>query len=466
MALTRADLLRLLPIGLGTLVVPLDTAVNVAFPGIAGDLDLPVTAIQWIVICYVLTYGSLMLAVGRIGDIFGHDRVFRLGLVWSAAALLLCALAPGFGALLVCRVLQGIGAALVIGCGPALATGLVTEALRGRALAAYAAAFATGSALGPLLGGLLVQGFGWEAVFWFRAPIAIAALILLRRVPAPPRAARREPFDGLGALLLTVAVATLLLAVNRAPAPLAAGLGLVALACFSGFVRRSRRSPHPIIDLALFRRPGFAGLNLANLLVNLAGFAVMLMVPFYLAGVAGLPATLAGFALAAGPAGIMLGSTLGGWGMARGRAGLVMGAGASLSTLGLLLIGLWGIATPVAFLLAALLVQGIGIGLFTLAYADTVTALMPRADRGVAGSLTMLTRTLGIVLAASLLTLLFGGVEAAALAAGAPPPDAFLAAFRRVFQLVAALPVLALLLLNRPGRKAPPGPPGPARGAR
>src|ERR1700757_5536922 len=111
--MTSRQVLRLVLVGLGTSVVPLDTAVNIAFPDITGSFGLPIEAIQWVVICYVLTYSSLMLAFGRVGDIFGHGRVFRIGLLWGVAAHLLCAAAPSYGWLLFCRFLQGVGASLI-----------------------------------------------------------------------------------------------------------------------------------------------------------------------------------------------------------------------------------------------------------------------------------------------------------------------------------------------------------------
>lgn len=440
---------RLAPIALGTLIVPLDSAVNVAFPAIAAAFGLAVPDIQWVVICYVLTYGSLMLAVGRLGDIFGHARVFRFGLAWSAAAYLLLTVVPGFGALLACRVLQGVGAALVLGCGPALATAPFPEAMRARALAAYAATLAAGSTIGPLFGGVLVESFGWQAVYWFRAPIALVALLLSWRLPAAPRAGPREPFDAPGAALLVATVATLLLALNRAPSPVALAFAAAALACGIGFVRCSTRASRPIIDLGLFRRPGFAAMNLANAVLSFAGFAVLLLVPFYLARIAGLPTVSLGLVLATGPAGGMLGAWLGGPAVIRFGARAVLLAGAAVTAAGLLAIAPWGAGTPVALLVAALVVQGVGVGLFTLAYTDSVTATMRRQDRGVAGSLTMLTRTLGVVAAASLLTLVFGTTEATMLAEGRPAPDAFLAAFARAFLLAGALPLLALPLLLR-----------------
>ncbi|WP_431302079.1 MFS transporter [Sediminicoccus sp. BL-A-41-H5] len=436
------SLLRLAPLALGTLVVPFDSALNVAFPAVTVAFALPLPAIQWLIIAYVLTYGSLMLAVGRIGDIWGHARVFRWGLITSAVALLLCSLAPSYPLLLAARVLQGISAALVIGCGAALATSLYPEAMRARALGAYAASFAASAALGPLLGGVLVELWDWPAVFWIRVPVALLSLWLMRHHVTPPRDGPRESFDGPGAVLLALGMASLLLAINRASLP----LFLLAGLALGGFIWRSLSVTRPILDLRLFRRPGFARLNLASLLINLAGFAVMLLAPFYLARIAALPPAWLGLVLAGGHGGAMLGSALGG---RLGGGARVAWVGALLAGMGLLSVAFWSSGTPPALLLACLLLQGFGIGLFTLAYTDMVTATMRREDRGVAGSLTLLMRTLGVVLAASLLTLVFGAGESRALAAGAAPEGAFLAGFAWGFGLAGILPLLALLLIPR-----------------
>src|SRR5438034_5367322 len=186
------DWLRLVLVGLGISVVPLDSSVNIAFPDITGSFGLPIPMIQWVVICYVLTHAGLMLAFGRIGDMWGHGRVFRAGLAWSVAAFLLCAAAPSFGWLLFFRFLQGIGAGLVISCAPALVTGLYPEARRSRALGIFTLMFALGSAIGPLIGGALVARWGWPGVFWFRAPIALTALLLLRGLPNAGGAGRGD----------------------------------------------------------------------------------------------------------------------------------------------------------------------------------------------------------------------------------------------------------------------------------
>src|SRR5712691_1866883 len=223
--------LRLMLVGLGISVVPLDTAVNIAFPDITGSFGLPIPMIQWVVICYVLTHAGLMLAFGRVGDMWSHGRVFRAGLLWSVVAFLLCAAAPSFGWLLFFRFLQGIGAGLIISCAPALVTSLYPEARRSHALGIFTLMFALGSAVGPLIGGALVARWGWPGVFWFRAPIALTALLLLRGLPESSGAGRGERFDIPGALLLACALAALLLAINALPR-LGEGdyLGLVLIA--------------------------------------------------------------------------------------------------------------------------------------------------------------------------------------------------------------------------------------------
>ncbi len=447
---------RLLLVGLGTSVVPLDSALNIAFPAMTAHFGQPLADIQWIVICYVLTYGSLMLGIGRLGDIFGHARVFRAGLAWSALAYLLCSAAPGFGWLMACRVLQGVGAALVISCGPALATSLYPEALRPRVLGAYALLFATGSVLGPSLGGLLVAAFGWEAVFWFRTPVALVALLLLRGLPAAPRGAARDSFDLAGAVLLALAIGSLLMAVNQVrhlPVLLALA-GVFGLALW-GFLRQSRRSARPVVALPVFALPGFALVNLANALANLAAFAVLLFVPYYLTRIALMPVGLAGLVLASSAAGTMAASLPGGWLLGWVEARRMAALGVGLIGAGLGLMALWGAATPLPALLVAMLLHGAGLGLLQVSYSEIVTATLPRADRGVAGSLAMMTRTLGVVTAASLLTLVFEGTQAAALGEGATVAEAFLGGFRASLAsaaAVAALVMVALLVRPAPDR--------------
>jgi MFS family permease len=440
-------------VGLGASGVPLDTAVNISFPDITASFRLPVVMIQWVVIAYVLTYASLMLAFGRSGDIFGYGRVFRVGLAWSAVAFLLCAAAPAYHWLLLFRFLQGIGAGLVISVAPALVTSLYPEDGRSRAVAAFTMMFAIASAAGPLVGGLLVRLWGWPAVFWFRAPIAAAALLFLGPLPIASRPATREPLDVAGSALLALGISALLLAVNALPHLgrhdyLAAVFGAIAGASLYGFVRRERRATRPIVDLDLFRLAGFAAINLASALVYLSSFAVLLFAPYYLVRFTGLSLPAAGAMLAASFGGTMAASPLAGRMVGRIEARCVALFGAGLGAAGLLLIGLWqpGMSWQSPTVLSTLVLQGFGVGLFQVAYMDVVIGAIPREQRGVAGSLAMLTRTLGIVGGATLLTLLFHAVEGSRLADAPAAVDRFVEAYRATFLVAGGVSLMGGLL--------------------
>jgi EmrB/QacA subfamily drug resistance transporter len=459
--MTARQWLRLALIGLGTSVVPLDSAVNIAFPDITGSFGLPIEMIQWVVICYVLTHASLMLACGRVGDVFGHGRVFRAGLLWNAVAFVCCAAAPSFGWLLFCRVLQGIGAALILSCAPALVTGLFPEDRRSRALAMFTMMYALGSAGGPLLGGLLVDRWGWPAVFWFRAPIAVTALVFLEGLPAAPRRGRREPVDIAGAGLLALAISTLLLTFNQLQHPERQLFALIAFsgiaaASFFGFVRWERRVAQPIVNLGFFRIGNFAAINGASVLVYLTSFAVMLFAPYYLVRFTDLSLPLAGAVLATSSIGSIIASPLAGRMIERFPAARVAALGAVLNGTGLFLIGGWNVGAPSVVMVAPLALQGFGVGLFQVAYMDLVMGTLPPQHRGVAGSLAMLTRTLGVVTGATLLTLVFHGLEGASLANGTTAAGGFLPAFCATFRLAgivsAVTGVVSVWLARQRGR--------------
>ena len=450
MARSRSAGAGLLVVGLGTLAAPLDTSVNIAFPSITSAFALEVQDIRWVVIAYVLTYSSLMLVFGKLGDLWGYARIFRLGLLVSAVGFVGCGLAPTYGLLLIGRMLQGVGIALVLSCGPALATSLYGESERVRALGAYAAITAVGSALGPLIGGILVEWWGWAAVFWFRAPLVVVALALSGRIaPTVPQHGTRRGFDALGALLLVVWMSALLLAfaipagVFGPSAPLVLGtLGMIGLAAF---LVREARHPEPIIRPSLFRDADFAVLNAASIAVNFAAFSVLLLVPYYLVRIVGLETGLGGLVLALSASGTVLGAWLAGRLARHVRSGLIALTGIVLNVCGLGAISLWGQDTGFAVIAATLSAQGFGAGLFQVAYTDRVTATLPPEDRGVAGSLTMVTRTIGVVSAATGLSAAFRAFEASALSAGAGVPEAFLAGFQLTFLWVAV--GLALFLV-------------------
>lgn len=453
----HAPFLGLAVVSLGASLATMDLAVNVAFPSISAAFALETRAIRWVIICYVLTYSSLMLAFGKLGDRIGHRQVFRAGLVLSVIGLALCSLAADYESLLAARVVHGVSTALVLSCAPALATLLYDESRRTSALGRYASLTALASVLAPLIGGASIAALGWSGVFWFRVPVAVLALLLLpllRNVDQRPSSTRGAA-NLAGSILLATSLAFLLItpalieaAASHWYAAITAAIGLVAL---YAFIRHERAAHDPVLPLALMRDSDFALSNLAGVVVHFVAFAAPLLVPYYLVRVAGYAPIESGAVLALSPAGMLIGSALAA-NMARAigvrNAALLGGA---LVAAGSVMIASWSAMPWLAVILTTLLLHGIGLGLFHVTYTDMVIAALPRGERGVGGSLTMVTRTVGIMTGATALTALVHQLEARDVAAGAADTAAFAHAFTIVFWFTAVLLAvfLAAVVLRR-----------------
>lgn len=356
---------------------------------------------------YVLTHASLLLGCGRLADLWGHGRVLTCGLLASAVAFVGCGLAPTFAWLVVARVGQGVSAALLSGSAPALVTLAVPIQSRGRALGIFQMSAAVGYAIGPLIGGMLVDRFGWRAVYLFRV---LPALLLgwLAAVKLPPFREHREAqrFDLTGALTLAASVAGFLLALTRSRALGWASPHVLILALLSGisfavFLLTEARVSAPVVNLSLFRRPPFVIANLLAVLANCARFAIGLLVPYYVIDVLRYPATTGGTLMFA----VAMTTTL--TAPVTGRLSDRFGT-AGLSSLGLVLegLGLWMVSRLDAqadylSVAIALGVVGLGLGVFEAPNMSFVMGAVSRRQQGVAGSIANMTRTLGIVFGAT-----------------------------------------------------------------
>ncbi len=450
------DWLAVFVIGLGTAVIPLDSAVNIAFPDITGSFGIAMQEIQWVIIAYVLTHTSLMLFCGRMGDRFGRRLIFGIGLAWSALAFIGLTLAPTFELLLLARAAQGVGAALIGSCGPALITSLAPEDRRARMLGLYMLMFGAGAALGPLVGGTLVDTFGWPAVYGMRIPLCVIALIFVWTLPGKDRQPAWRAgtsMNAKGAFLLVGVMAAFLLMVNRMQVaadqllvPMSAGGGLVLALVM--FLRNEAQTSAPIVPLHLFRRPAFSGMIVATMIVAFAGFSVMLIVPYFLARLTVLPWGVAGLVLACSPIGQTAVSGIAGRLIEAWGARTTALAAAAMTAAGLAGVGLWPSYPSILFMAVPLFFAGAGMGLFQVASMDVVTGSMSVAERGVAGSLSQTARTVGVMTAASLLSLAF-----ASFSGGTSATDAsFHEAFGWVFLSVALLPTLVACWLVWGGR--------------
>jgi MFS family permease len=392
-------------VGCGAAIAPLDFAVNMAFPAMTQAFALATPDIRWVAVCYVITYGSLMLFCGVLGDRLGHLRVFRWGLVLSALGLAACAAAPAYGWLLAGRVLQGIGVALTLSCAPALAMGLLAVGQRTQALSVYGAMFAAAGLLAPLLGGISMLYWGWAGVYGFRVPIVLLAWL------CTPWLAHRLRAQTLGI-------------------PGTAGQAGSVLGLW-GLMRRDA---------------DFAWINLLSVVVQFCSFTIALSLPYALPA-AGWSGTATGAMLAMWLLGVLVGS---GVAPALLRHMSLRAAGhwaQGIMALGLAWIGAVSMAQAWPFMALALVFQGVGLGVFQVVYADQVVASLPDSARGLSGSLTLVTRTVGIVAAAMVWLWLMQWLQSRAWAQGASNPEAIWAGTIGLMPWAAGL-ALALALLS------------------
>ena len=275
------------------------SVVNVALPVMQRSLATDFATLQWVINGYMLTLASLILFGGSAGDHYGRRRIFMLGLGIFALASVACGAAPSAPWLIAARLVQGAGAALLIPTSLAIIGSAFDGEERGAAIGTWAAAGAIATALGPPLGGWLVDTIGWRSIFFINLPIAVPALLFASRLPADPGADRSEPLDHTGAMLATVSLALLtygLIALGDG----AFGAGALALACsvpaMWAFVRRESRAPAPMMPLSMFRDRTFSGANALTVLLYAALGGALFLLPFLLIQVHGYSATAAGAA--------------------------------------------------------------------------------------------------------------------------------------------------------------------------
>jgi EmrB/QacA subfamily drug resistance transporter len=286
---------------LGSSMVFIDgTVVNVALPALQGALKATVTDVQWVVEAYALFLAALLLVGGSLGDLYGRRKVFLLGVVLFAGASAWCGFASDIRSLIVARGVQGVGGALLVPGSLALISSSFCAQERGRAIGTWSGFTAITTAVGPVLGGWLIEHLSWRWVFFINLPIAVSVvLISLARVPESRDEEMVRRLDGWGAMLATVGLCGITFALIEAGRGgkqvwIAGGVGVAALA---GFFVVERRSDAPMLPLDLFRSRSFSGANLMTLFLYGALGAMLFFLPLDLIQVQHYTATEAGAAL-------------------------------------------------------------------------------------------------------------------------------------------------------------------------
>jgi len=423
----------LITVSVATFMLLLDiTVVNTALPAIEEDLNASFTDLQWVIDAYTLSLAALVLTAGSLADRLGRRRVFGVGLAIFTAASLAAGLATTPTMLNIDRAVQGVGGAIMFAVSLALiAQEFAAGRERAMAMATYGATIGIAVAIGPLVGGALTDGFGWQSVFLLNVPIGIAAVVATFTKLRETRDPNATRIDWGGLLTFSTALFLLVLALLRGnqegwDSDLILGLFGGATALLAAFLAIEMRVREPMLPLRFFRNHAFTGVQIAAFAISGSMFALFLYLTLYMqnylgytpleAGIRYLPITVASF-LTAPVAGALLG---------RFQARYLLSGGLALAGVGLLLMSGIQPSSEWTTLLLGFIVAGVGVGLLNPVIADVAVSVVPKEQSGMAAGINDTFRQVGIAVGIAAWGALFlgrGADKVSELAAGTPAAD-------------------------------------------
>jgi EmrB/QacA subfamily drug resistance transporter len=437
-------------LSLSMLLASLGTSIaNVALPTLAQAFAASFQQVQWIVLAYLLAITTLIVSVGKVGDLTGRRRLLLAGTSLFTVASLLCGLAPTLWLLIAARAAQGVGAAIMMALTMAFVGETIPKARIGSAMGLLGTMSAVGTALGPSLGGVLIARLGWPAIFFVSVPLGVVTLLLAHRyLPAdrPRTMSGRTSFDPLGTLLLALTLGAYALAVTTGRGTFGVVNVVLLFTAICGlalFLFAEARVASPLIRLEMFRNPVLSAGFAMSTLVTTVVMATLVVGPFYLSGALALNAARIGLVMSSGPivaafTGVPAGRFVDRFGAYRATmAGLLaMAAGASILPMMPITFGVAGYITPLIAVTA-------GYALFQAANNTSVMADLRPDQRGVISGMLNLSRNLGLITGASVMGAVFtlGTGTANMTTAG---PAAVAAGMRVTFTVAAVLIVIAL----------------------
>ena len=287
-------------VGSGTFMSALDASVvNIALPVIGRDTGAGVSTLEWVILAYLITVTASVLVFGRLADIHGRRRIYMAGQLVFTLASLGCGLAGSIGWLIVARVIQAIGAAMIFALSPAILVAAFPRSERGRALGLQATLTYLGMALGPGLGGLLTQHFGWPFIFYINVPVGIVMWAVAYWSLSADQAEDEQPFDPAGAAGMAISLSALLFALSKGGEmgwrhPVIVASMVVGILALAGLLIIESRLQHPALDLRLFANRRFSASIVAAWLCYICSASVSFLIPFLLISSMGLEASKAG----------------------------------------------------------------------------------------------------------------------------------------------------------------------------
>ena len=383
-----------------------------ALPVIQRALFASVEQLQWMMNSYTLAFATLMLPAATLGDRWGRRRVFLVGIAVFTLASMGSALSTTTGALIAARAVQGAGAAAIMPLSLTLLAGAVPASRRAMAIGVWGGVSGLGVALGPVIGGAVVDGFSWQAIFWLNVPVAVVAIPLVLRA-LPESRGRLQPLDAVGLALVGAGVLAVVWGIVRAgdlgwgSVPVTGAL-IGGVTLIAAFIRHEGRTAYPLVPLGLFRSRSFSVANVASLAFTLGMFGAVFLLAQYLQIVDGYTPLQAGIRTLPWTAAPMIVAPIAGLLAPRVGVRVLLGSGLTLQALGLAWLALEvGGSTPYTDLVPGFIMAGVGMGLTFAPSATAVLADMSPDDHATASSTNSTIREIGVALGVAVLVAVF-----------------------------------------------------------
>ena len=454
----RHKWLVLSTVSVGTFMATLDSSiVNISLPTIQQHFGVSLSTVEWVVVAYLLTLGTLLLSVGRLGDMVGYKRVYLGGFALFTLASVLCGASQSIWMLIGFRVLQAVGGTMLQAMGPAITTRTFGSQERGRALGLNAISVSLGLTIGPTLGGVLTEFASWRWIFYINLPVGIFAILWAWRVLEPEGRRARQMFDIPGAALSFGALLALLLALIEGQrwgwgSAQVIGLLLAAAVLGTAFIVVELHHRQPMLDVRLFRIRSFWAGNLSLLIVFSGLFTATFLMPFFLQQGQGLSPFAAGLLLTPVPLTTLVVAPISGALSDRIGPRLPATLGAAVMTLGLYTLTQLHVGSSASDLIWRLVVLGVGQGLFFSPNSSAILGAVPRPRLGTASATVAQMRIFGQVLGIAVAGAVVASrlpVHLAELTGQVPPAalqrDALILAIRDAFIVAIAISAIAVV---------------------
>jgi EmrB/QacA subfamily drug resistance transporter len=385
------------------------SSINIALPAIGSEFSMDAISLSWVVSAYLLASAVFLLPIGRVADIYGRKKILLLGIIIFTVFSFLLAIATSSALIIALRALQGLGSAMIFGTGVAILTSAFPARERGRALGINVASVYLGLSLGPFLGGILTESFGWRSIFLINVPLGlIVVFMILWKLKGEWAEAQGEKFDFTGSIIYGISLISFMYGLSILPDLSAVWFLAIGVLCLLAFIWWEMKSSSPILNLNLIRRNMvFAFSNIAALINYSATFAVAFLLSLYLQYTQGMSAQTAGIILIAQPIVMAIVSPLAGRLSDKIQPRIIASLGMALTAAGLLYFSFIDADTTIAVIILGLVIVGLGLALFSSPNTNAIMSSVENKYYGVSSAILSTMRMVGNILSMGIVTVLF-----------------------------------------------------------